>query len=129
MLFFALNRSRDLGQAVAAAGGFPVAEHEEREFDGGEHKSRPLVSVRGKDVYVLLSLNGEAGASANDKLVRLLFFLATCRENGAARVTAIVPYLAYSRKDRQTKPRDPVTTRYLALILEAMGIDAVMTLD
>lgn len=129
MLFFALNASADLGRAVAEAGRFPVAYHEEREFAGGEHKARPLQSVRGKDVYVLHSLHGETGHSANDKLCRLLFFLAACREHGAARVTAIVPYLAYSRKDRQTKPRDPVTTRYVAMLFEAMGVDCVVTLE
>ncbi len=129
MLFFALNASADLGRAVAEAGRFPVADHEEREFAGGEHKARPLQSVRGKDVYVLHSLHGETGHSANDKLCRLLFFLAACREHGAARVTAIVPYLAYSRKDRQTKPRDPVTTRYVAMLFEAMGVDCVATLE
>ncbi|MDP4034124.1 MAG: ribose-phosphate diphosphokinase [Pseudorhodobacter sp.] len=129
MLCFALNCSADLGHAVAQAGGFALALHEEREFDGGEHKARPMVSVRGKDVYVLASTHGEPGLSANDKLCRLLFFLAACRENGAARVTAVVPYLAYSRKDRQTKPRDPVTTRYVAALFEAMGTDCVVTLD
>ena len=60
---------------------------------------------------------------------KLLFFLATCRDNGAARVTAVVPYLAYARKDRQTKARDPVTTRYVAQLFEAVGTDCVVTLD
>lgn len=129
MLFFALNGSTELGHGVADAGGFPVALHEERDFEGGEHKSRPLVSVRGEDVFVLHSLNGVAGASANDRLCRLLFFLAACKENGAARITAIVPYLAYARKDRQTKPRDPVTTRYVAALFEAVGTDMAVTLD
>lgn len=129
MLYFALHGSAELGHAVAQAGCFALAPHEERAFDGGEHKMRPLVSVRDKDVYVLASTHGEPGLSANDKLCRLLFFLATCRENGAARVTAVVPYLAYSRKDRQTKPRDPVTTRYVAALFEAMGTDCVVTLD
>jgi ribose-phosphate pyrophosphokinase len=129
MLFFALDGSKSLGRAVAAAGGFDLAPHEEREFGGGEHKARPLVDVRGHDVYVLHSLEGIPSASANDKLLRLLFFLATCREHGAARVTAIAPYLAYSRKDRLTKPNDPVTTRYVAQLFEAVGVDTVMTLD
>jgi ribose-phosphate pyrophosphokinase len=100
MLFFALNGSDRLGQQVARIAGFEVARHEEREFDGGEHKARPLVDVRGQDVFVLHSLNGDPHASANDKILRLLFFLAACHEHGAARVTAIAPYLAYSRKDR-----------------------------
>ncbi|MCP4315593.1 MAG: ribose-phosphate pyrophosphokinase [Hyphomicrobiales bacterium] len=129
MLFFALNGSDKLGRKIAAAGGFQVSLHEEREFDGGEHKARPLTSVRGKDVYVLHSLNGTSYASANDKLCRLLFFIATCKENGAARVTAVVPYLAYSRKDRQTKARDPVTTKYVAALFEAVGTDMIITLD
>lgn len=89
----------------------------------------PLVSVRGRDVYVIQSLYGDDNQSVNDKLCRLLFFLGAVREDGAARVTAVIPYLAYSRKDRQTKSRDPVTTRYMAQLLEAMGIDAIMTLE
>jgi ribose-phosphate pyrophosphokinase len=129
MLFFALNGSELLGRRIAGAGRFAIDPHEEREFSGGEHKSRPLVSVRGRDDFVLHALQGGLGASVNDRLIRLLLFLAACRENGAARVTAIVPYLAYSRKDRQTKPRDPVTTRYVAQLFEAAGADVVMTLD
>jgi ribose-phosphate pyrophosphokinase len=78
---------------------------------------------------VLHSLNGKEACSANDKLCKLLFFIAACRENGASRVTAVVPYLAYSRKDRQTKARDPVTTRYVAQLFEAVGTDTLVTLD
>ena len=88
-----------------------------------------LVSVRGKDIYVLHSLHGGPTESANDKLCKLLFFIAALRDNGALRVTALVPYLAYSRKDRQTKTRDPVTTQYIARLFEAVGTDCVVTLD
>jgi ribose-phosphate pyrophosphokinase len=42
---------------------------------------------------------------------------------------AVVPYLAYARKDRRTKLRDPITTRYIAQIFEAVGVDAVVTAD
>ena len=129
MLFFALGESKALGLRVARCGGFELARHEEREFEGGEHKARPLSDVRGQNVFVLHSVNGEPETSANDKLLRLLFFLAACRDHGAASVTAIVPYLAYSRKDRLTKPQDPVTTRYVAQLFEAMGVDCVMTLE
>jgi len=129
MKIFALDASRTFGEKVAEALGTKLSEHKEREFEDGEHKARPLVSVRGGDVYVVQSLYGDADQSVNDKLCRLLFFLGAVREGGAARVTAVIPYLAYTRKDRQTKPRDPVTTRYMAQLLEAMGIDAVMTLE
>jgi ribose-phosphate pyrophosphokinase len=126
---FALSESRVLGEAVARVLGTELAELEERQFEDGEHKARPLESVRDRDVYVLQSLNGEAGRSANDKLCRLLFLAATLKQNAAARVTVLAPYLCYSRKDRQTKSRDPVTTRYVAALLEASGVDRVATLD
>jgi ribose-phosphate pyrophosphokinase len=126
---FALGATRPLGVAVAQAMGHPLAEHEERDFEDGEHKARPLVSVRGGDVYVLHSLHGDGDQSPNDKLCRLLFFLGALRDAHAARVTAVVPYLCYGRKDRKTKSRDPVTTRYVAALFEAVGVDRVAALD
>jgi ribose-phosphate pyrophosphokinase len=129
LLFFALDASRPLGERVAEALGAPLAAHEEREFEGGQHKARPLVSVRGRDAFVLHSLHGEAGQSANDKLCRLLFFIGALRDAGAERITAVAPFLCYARKDRKTKPRDPVTTRYVAQLFEAVGADRVVTVD
>lgn len=129
MKLFALDASRSFGEGIAAALEVPLARHEERGFEDGEHKTRPLEVVRGEDVYVVQGLHGDPAQSANDKLCRLLFFVACLRDCAAARVTAVVPYLAYARKDRRTKPRDPITTRYLAQLFEAVGTDAVVTLD
>jgi ribose-phosphate pyrophosphokinase len=126
---FALDATRTWGQAVAECMGVALAPHEERAFEDGEHKARPLQGVRGRDVYVLQSLHGDAGQSANDKLCRLLFFIGALKDAAAARVTAVVPYLAYARKDRRSKPRDPVTTRYVAALFEAVGTDHILTLD
>jgi ribose-phosphate pyrophosphokinase len=129
MDLFALNATKEFGLKVATELGVELAAHEEREFEDGEHKARPLVSVRGHDVYVIQSLHSGPDSSVNDKLCRLLFFIGALKENGASRVTAVIPYFAYARKDRQTKPRDPVTTKYMALLLEASGADVVMTLE
>ena len=129
MKLFALSESHYFGEKVAQQLGVPLAIHEERDFEDGEHKTRPLESVRDDDVFVVQSLHGGPDFSPNDKLCRLLFFLATAREHGARRVFAVVPYLAYARKDRQTKTRDPVTTRYMAQLIEAVGVDAIVTLD
>ena len=128
-MLFALNASRGFGEAVSRELGTALAQHEEREFEDREHKSRSLVSVRGRDVYVIQSLYSDAGASVNDRLCRLLFFIGALRDSAAARITAVVPYLAYARKDRRTKARDPVTTRYVAELFEAVGTDCVLTLD
>jgi ribose-phosphate pyrophosphokinase len=126
---FALASSRALGQVVALACGSTLSRHEERPFEDGEYKVRSLESVRGADVYVLHSLHDDASESVHDKFCRLLFLLGAVRDAGAARVTAVTPYLCYARKDRRTQPRDPVTTRYIAVLFEAMGVDAVVALD
>ncbi len=126
---FALGASKPLGESIARSLGIDLADHEEREFDDGEHKARPLVNVRGRDVFVVHSLYGEPGASVNDKLCRFLFFLGAVRTGAADRVTAVAPYLCYARKDKRTKARDPVTTRYVAALFEAVGVDRVLTLE
>lgn len=128
-ILFALNASREFGTQVARTFDLELSEHELREFEDGEHKSRPLVTVRERDVYVIQSLHGHGAGSVNDKLVRLLFFIGALKQSGAARVTAVAPYLCYSRKDRRTKPNDPINTRYIAALFEAMGTDTVITLD
>jgi ribose-phosphate pyrophosphokinase len=126
---YALAATSELGAAIAANLGQPIASHEEREFEDGEHKARPLECVRGADVYVVQSLHAGPSQSANDKLCRLLFFIGALKESGAKRVTAVVPYLCYARKDRRTKPNDPVTTRYIAGMFESVGTDAIVTLE
>lgn len=126
---FALNATHAFGEAIARELGVGLTPHEERDFDDGEHKTRPLDNVRGRDVFVVQSLYGDDAASANDKLCKLLFFLGCLKDAAASRVTAVIPYLAYARKDRKTQTRDPVTSRYVALLLEAVGTDRVLALD
>lgn len=126
---FALSSNRSLGLDISEALGQELSKHEERQFEDGEHKIRPLENVRNADVYVIQSLYGDERHSVNDKLIRLLFFLGTLRDAGAQSVTAVTPYLCYSRKDRRTKARDPVGSRYVAQLFEAMRPDCVVTID
>lgn len=128
-MLFALNASAELGSAIADRLGRSLAAHEEREFSNGEHKARPLVDVWNRNAAVVSSLHGDAHLSVNDKICRLLFFVGALKDAGARHVTAVVPYLAYSRKDRRTKPRDPVTVRYLATALQSVGVDSIVTID
>ncbi|HVH99682.1 MAG TPA: ribose-phosphate pyrophosphokinase [Enhygromyxa sp.] len=129
LALFSLDGGHALLQRICKRLGVAPSRHEEREFEDGEHKIRPLESVRGRDVYVITSLFGDAALSVNDKLMRMLFFLGALRDAGAARLTAVAPYLCYARKDRRTKPRDPVTTRYVAALFEALAIDRLVTVD
>lgn len=126
---FSLDSGAGYAQQVSRVLGLPVSPHEEREFEDGEHKIRPLASVRGKDVYIVQSLFADADGSVNDKLCRLLFFIGAVRDAAARRITVVAPYLAYARKDQKSKSRDPVTTRYIAQLFEAVGTDCLVTLD
>lgn len=128
-LLFALKSAVDLGERIAHHLGQPLQPHEERDFEDGEQKTRPLVDVRRRDVSVVAGLHGGAGQSVNDRICRLLFFVGALRDAGADRVTVVTPYLCYARKDRQTKLYDPVTTRYIGQLFEAVGADRLITLE
>ena len=129
LMVFSTGAGRALGARVCQELDIVPARFEERIFEDGEHKTRPLESVRGRDVYLVESLYAEAGISVNDKLVRALFAIAGLRDAGARRVTMVAPYLCYARKDMRTKARDPVNTRYVAQLFEAVGADCVLALD
>lgn len=129
MSFFGLQGSHDLAERVAGRLEIALAQHEERNFEDGEHKTRSLQNVRGHDVFVLHTLHGDANESGNDKLCRLLFFCGALRDAGAERVTAVTPYLCYARKDRRTKPNDPIITRYVAAMFEAVEVSRVIALE
>ncbi len=129
MLIFCLDPASDFAVTVAAKLGCTIAPHEERLFSDGERKLRPLVDPRGSDAYVIHSLHGGPTDSPHDKLCRLLMFMATLRSHGAERVTALVPYLAYARKDQQTKPHDPISLRFVAQMFEAMGVAQVIVIE
>lgn len=124
-----MDSSRDFGLKVAQALEVRLSRHEERDFEDGEHKVRPLDSVRDGNVFVIQSLHSDMEQSVNDKLCRLLFFIGALRDASARSITAVIPYLCYARQDRKTDPGDPVTTRYTAMLFEKLGLDRVITMD
>lgn len=126
---FALNSSKAFGEQVARAAGVPLSAHEEADFEDGEHEARPLESVRNQEVFVVQSLYADNERSINDKLCRLLFFIGALKDASARKVTAVLPYLCYARKDQKSETRGPVTTRYLASMLETVGADHIITID
>lgn len=129
MRLFSLCTDHSFGERLASSLNVPLDKYEERTFEDGEHKLRPLTGVRDENVYVVQSLYGDEARSVDDKLCRLLFFIATLKDSGAKHITAVIPYLCYARKDRRTKARDPLTFRYVASLFEAVGTDKVVTID
>ncbi len=124
-----LSESHGMARAVAARAGLPLAAIEERRFEGGEFKLRPLESMRGRTTFVLQSLASSAEYPTAERLVRLLFLLHGLKDAGAGARIALVPYLAFARKDRRTQLRDPVNSRYVAQLLESAGVDRIIALD
>ncbi|MCP4141739.1 MAG: ribose-phosphate pyrophosphokinase [Chloroflexi bacterium] len=82
-------------------------------------------SVRGKDVYVIQTTS----RPVQQNLMELLISLQTLRLDSAARITAVVPYLCYSRSDKKDQPRVPITSRLVTDMIEVAGADRYMTLD
>jgi ribose-phosphate pyrophosphokinase len=126
---FALSESGDLARSVAQNAGLALASLEERRFEGGEFKLRPLESVRNRTAFVVESLAGDEVMPTAERLVRLLFLLSGLKDAGAVQRLALLPYLAYARKERRTQLRDPVNTRYVAQLLETAGLDRLIALD
>lgn len=127
-LIFALPGAEDLAPDCSRLLHTTLSPIEVRNFDDGEHKVRPLTGVRRRDVFVFTNLTSGGGETVNDRLCKLLFFIGALKQSGAATVNVVAPYLCYARKERQTKPRDPVTLRYLAQLLEAIGMDRLLVL-
>ena len=126
---FALSESEELARSIAGSAGLTLTPLEERRFESGEFKLRPLESVRDRTAFLVESLAGDPAVPATERLVRLLFLLFGLKDAGAVRRIALVPYLAFARKERRTQLRDPVNTRYVAQLLEAAGLDRLMALD
>jgi ribose-phosphate pyrophosphokinase len=96
-----------------------------RRFSGGEMYARYLDSVRGADVFIVQSL----GQPVNRNLMQLLIMIDAAKRASAKRITAVIPWFAYSRQDRKTKPREPITARLIANMIGVAGAERVMTMD
>eukprot|EP01060_Flectonema_neradi_P001686 TRINITY_DN11021_c1_g1_i1.p1 TRINITY_DN11021_c1_g1~~TRINITY_DN11021_c1_g1_i1.p1 ORF type:complete len:394 (+),score=81.26 TRINITY_DN11021_c1_g1_i1:84-1184(+) len=84
--------------------------------------------VMGDDVYLIQPMAG-GDQDLNTSVMEALLAVHSIRLQGAARITAIIPYLAYSRQDRKTKPRVPISASAMAQLIQCLGVDRVMTVD
>jgi ribose-phosphate pyrophosphokinase len=102
-----------------------------RTFANGEVYCRFEESVRGADVFIVQPTcsNSDTGLSANDALVELLLMIDAAVGGSAHRVIAVTPWYGYSRQDKKSAPREPISARLVARMLEAAGIDRILTMD
>ncbi|QDT63993.1 ribose-phosphate diphosphokinase [Calycomorphotria hydatis] len=126
---FGLDGSKKFAQRVAKYLDVPVSRHFEEFFSDRETYARSEVNVRGCDVYVISSLFADKDQSVPEKLTKLLFFIGSLVDASARRITVVTPYLAFARQDRKTESRAPISIKYLAQCMEAVGTNRVLTMD
>jgi ribose-phosphate pyrophosphokinase len=114
-----------LAEAVARELDLPLAAREVERFPDGEMHVEVRASVRGCDVYLLQP----TGPPVEEHVLQLLLLGDACRRAGAARVTAIMPYMGYARQDRRTTGREPVGARVVADVLAVCGLQRIVAVD
>lgn len=123
------NANLGLAHAVAKQLGMPLCGADVKHFANGEINIKIHENVRGDDCFVLQPTTGNESISVNTALMELLFMIHTLKLASAKRITAIIPYFAYSRQDRKTQSRVPISASAVAQLIQAMGVDRVVTVD
>lgn len=125
-ILFSGTANPTLADHIARHLGISLGECQLKRFPDGEVSVRLDESVRQKAVFILQPTS----PPVNDHLMELLAFTDACRRDSAKRITAVIPYFGYARADkRHGDAREPITASVVAEILQAVGIDQVVTLD
>lgn len=125
LMVFAGRSSQELGQRIAGRLGIDLGAVTLKTFANGEIYVRFEESVRGADVFLVQS----TCRPVNDSLMELLVMINAAKLASAHRITAVIPWYGYSRQDKKSAPREPVTAKLIADLLEAAGVDRVLTMD
>ena len=125
MILFSGRGYPELADCIAERLDLNLGEVEITKFSNGEMYARYEESVRGADVFIIQSL----GEPVNDNLMELLVMIDAAKRASAASIVAVIPWYAYSRQDRKSKPREPVTARLVANMIQVAGAGRVMTMD
>ena len=125
MMLFALNSNVPLAQKIAVRVGVPLSKSSVQRFSDGEIQINIDESVRGKDVYLIQSTS----VPVNDNLMELLIMIDAVRRASAQTINIVIPYYGYARQDRKTRPREPITAKLIADMLQEAGATRVLSLD
>jgi ribose-phosphate pyrophosphokinase len=125
LMVFAGRSSQDLGQRIAQRLGIDLGAVTLKTFANDEIYVRFEESVRGADVFLVQS----TCRPVNDSLMELLIMINAAKLASAHRITAVIPWYGYSRQDKKSAPREPITAKLIADLLQASGVDRVLTMD
>ncbi|MBR3181531.1 MAG: ribose-phosphate pyrophosphokinase [Eggerthellaceae bacterium] len=121
--------NRALAEGIANELGVPLANMKHEKFANGEIYVRYVDSVRGSDVFIVQSVCGGSGYDVNDALMELCIMADAAHRASARSVCAVIAHYGYARQERKAAPREPITARLVADILEIAGVDRVIAID
>ncbi len=125
MMLFSGSANIPLAEEVADVLGIPLGKVEHSTFANGEIYVRPEESVRGSDCFVIQSHS----APINDNIMEQLITIDALRRASARRITAVIPFLGYSRQDKKVMPREPITARLISDLFLQAGADRLVSVD
>jgi ribose-phosphate pyrophosphokinase len=131
LMLFSGRANPELAGKIAARLSVELGGVTLKTFSSGEVYCRYDESIRGADVFIVQPLCGNpaTGISANDALMELLVMVDAAVGGSAHRVIAVTPWYGYSRQDKKSSPREPISARLVARMLETAGIDRVVAMD
>ena len=122
---FSLNSNQELAEKVAQSIGVPLGKVSVSQFSDGEIKINIEESIRGNNVYIIQSTS----SPVNDHLMELMIMIDACRRASAETINVVIPYFGYARQDRKAKPREPITSKLIANMIESAGATRILALD
>ena len=131
LMLFSGRANPELANKISGKLGVDLGGVTLKTFSNGEVYCRYEESIRGADVFIVQPTCGNpaTGVNANDALMELLVMIDAAVGASAHRVIAVSPWYGYSRQDKKSAPREPISARLVAHMLEAAGADRVLTMD
>ncbi len=131
MMLTSGRASGELGAKIADRLEMDLTDAGLKTFSDGEVYCKYGQSIRGADLFIVQSLcgNEREGLTVNDALMELLVMVHAAKHASVHRVIAVTPWYGYSRQDKKSAPREPITARLVAEMLETAGIDRLVTMD
>jgi len=121
--------NRVLAEGIANELGVSLANMKHEKFANGEIYARYVDSVRGADVFIVQSVCSGNGYDVNDALMELLIMADAAHRASARSVCAVIAHYGYARQERKAAPREPITARLVADLIEIAGVDRVIAID
>lgn len=133
---FGLNATNEYASKVALSIDKTLTPHTEKVFEDGEFYVKSgldddsgVGNVRGHMVFVIQSLYTDEHESVADKFLKLCMFCGSLKDASAAEIVAVIPHLGWARQDRKTESRAPIMTKYVARMLESVGVNRCLLFD